>query len=222
MNMFNQYFQEFKNEVHAVITSYLFWKTIQNRASNEEEVLGGLNKSPLSWNIITHSLQVTIFITLGRIFDIDSKAFSADVLLKTCIAEIDIFSLENLHERKSKSISGEDLENYMAGASEASKKDFERLRGELSKQRKIFQEVYRPIRHLVIAHKDKEHLDNNEELWKATNIGELESILWFLDCLKDVIFNIYHNGRIEQTNTEKPNTEFYEKDFNKLLDIIST
>jgi len=100
--MYDRYYQEFSNEVHKVFSCYLFWKMLNNRIVEDKKLLSALNRTPLSWIVTRYSLNVSLFITLGRIFDIDNDAFSVDDLLKCCIAEIGSFSLASLWERKMK------------------------------------------------------------------------------------------------------------------------
>jgi hypothetical protein len=221
--MFEKYYQEYCNEVHMILASYLFWRMIQNRAASEEDLLYALNRTPLSWIFTRHSLQVTLFITLGRVFDIDNDAFSVDDLLKCCIEEIDIFSLENLRSRKIADQKGKEpdwLDEYINKSYQPVEDDFQRLRGEVTKRRKLFESAYRPIRHKLIAHKDKDYLDNKDELWAKTNIKELEEIIWFLYDLQETLFDTYHNGRKPELKDREPNLKSYESDFSSLLDSV--
>lgn len=221
--MYERYYQEYCNEVHKILSSYLFWRMIQNRTASEDELLAALNKTPLSWIFTRHSLQVTLFITLGRVFDVDDDAFSVDDLLKCCIKEVDIFSLENLRTRKMAGQNGnvpEWLPEYIEKAYESTEEDFNRLRGEVAKHRRVFETVYRPIRHKLIAHNDKEYMDKADELWADTNIQELEVIIWFLCDLKETLFDAFYNGEKPVLKGREPNTDFYERDFGELLDNV--
>ena len=94
------YYQEFCNEVHKALASYLFWRMLQRRAYDDPQLLSALNRMPLSWIIIRHALQVTLFMTLGRIFDTDGDALSADAVLKCCIEEVGVFSKGSLRARQ--------------------------------------------------------------------------------------------------------------------------
>jgi hypothetical protein len=221
--MYEKYYQEYCNEVHKILASFLFWRMIQNRTASEDELLDALNKTPLSWIFTRHSLQVTLFITLGRVFDIGNDAFSVDDLLKCCIEEIDIFSHEKLRSRKIDDKNGNEpewLPQYIENAYEPTKEDFNRLRGEVTKRRKVFEAVYRPIRHKLIAHNDKEYMDKADELWAETNIQELEDIIWFLNDLKETLFDSFYNGWKPELKGRVPDLDFYEHDFGELLDTI--
>lgn len=223
MYMYEKYYKEFSNEVHKALGSYLFWRMIQNRAATEPELLNALNHTPLSWVMIRHALQVSLFITLGRIFDIDSDAFSADDLLKTRIDQIQIFTKKNLRKRKMRLVGGakpEWLNDRINEAYEPVEKDFQLLRSELSKRKKVFEKVYRPIRHKLIAHTDKKFMGKADDLWKETNIGELEGILWFLNDLKETLSETYQNGMKPILQSREPDVDFYESDYAKLLDLV--
>ncbi len=223
--MYDRYYKEFCDEVHRILSSYLFWRMLNNRVATDKKLLSALNRTPLSWIVTRHSLNVTLFITLGRIFDIDKDAFSVDDLLKCCIDEITSFSLESLRGRKMEGQNGvepEWLSNYMENSYESTTEDFQRLRSEVAKRRKIFESVYRPIRHKLIAHNDKEYMDKADELWEETNISELEDILWFLNDLKETLFDTYQNGRKPILAGREPSLEFYESDFGRLLDNVKS
>lgn len=221
--MYDRYYQEYSNEVHKILGCYIFWKMLHDRPASEKGLLKALNTTPLSWILIRHSLQVSLFITLGRIFDLDNDAFSVDDLLKHCLENIDIFSLENLRERKLEGQKGKEpewLREYIQNAYFPVEGDFQRLRGETTKHRKVFERIYKPIRHKIIAHTDKEYMDKADELWAETNIGELEEIIWFLHDLKETLFQTYQNGEKPEIMGRVPDVAYYEKDFGELLNII--
>ena len=222
-SMYDRYYQEFCNEVHIVFSCYLYWRMLNNRIAEDKTLLSALNRSPLSWIVTRHSLNVTLFITLGRIFDVNHDSFSVDDLLKCCIEEIESFSKESLQDRKMEGRNGvepEWLADYINKSYEPNAEDFQRLRSEVAKRRKLFEAVYRPIRHKLIAHNDKEYMDKADELWAETNIDELEGIIWFLNDLKETLFDSYQNGRKPVLTNREPSLDFYEKDFGRLLDSI--
>ena len=220
---YDKYYQEFSNEVHSALASYLFWKMLQNKSADEPDLLDALNRTPLSWIFIRHSLQVSLFMTLGRIFDTDDDSFSIDDLLKCCIEDTSIFDKNSLRTRKQEAQRGTTsdwLDEYIANASEPVAQDFKKLRGEVTKHRRIYVRKYQPIRHKIFAHRDKEFLGKNDDLWKETNIGEIEDIIWFLNDLKNALFQTYENGRALKIVQGEPDVNFYEDDFSHLLHQI--
>ena len=73
MEKIEQIHKEFGVDVNIAITAFYTWRSINIAASDSKDILQGLNKNSLSWNIITHSLQNTFFIAMGRIFDTDHE-----------------------------------------------------------------------------------------------------------------------------------------------------
>ena len=156
--------------------------------------------------------------TKGRII----KVLVEEVKLHR-IDEINSFSLQSLRERKMEGQHGTDpewLPGYIEKAYEPNANDFQRLRGEVAKRRKVFEAVYRPIRHKLIAHNDKEYMDKADELWAETNTDELEEIIWFLNDLKETLFDAYQNGRQPVLAGREPNLNFYESDFSRLFENV--
>jgi hypothetical protein len=191
----------FSDEVTSAAWSFFVWKGFNNVASSDKEIFRSINENALSWNIITHSLLSTFYITLGRLFDVDSGAFSVHSLLRSCIRNIDQFSLDQIRQRKIRGNNGiipEWLDQYMKEAYEPVESDFQRLKGEISKQQKIYEKIYRPIRHKVIAHKETGSIENVGELFDKTNIGEVQELINSLHQIEKIIFDLLHNGRLNK------------------------
>ncbi len=75
---------DFDGEIGAAIASAYAWKTLRNLAATEEPIMTALNRNARSWNLIMHALQLTFFVTLGRIFDRRKDTFTIDRFLKEC------------------------------------------------------------------------------------------------------------------------------------------
>jgi hypothetical protein len=214
----------FRNEVTTASQAFYAWKAINNIASSNIEIHHALNKNALSWNIIAHSLQSTFFITLGRLFDIDGEAFSIHALLRACIGNIDQFSKEALRKRKIKDQKGQApswLNEFIEAAYVPVKKDFQMLRGEISKKQKEYEDVYRPIRNQIIAHKDKQTIDNVDELFGKTKAEQIDEILQFLYQIEMIIFNLLANGNMSKIGDFTSDEEaFVQKDIGGLLNKL--
>jgi len=218
-------YSTYRNEVETTCQAFFLWKGIDNLASKDEDILRGLNESPLSWNTIRFSLQNTFFILLGRLFDTDGDSFSVHTFLRGCILNIDQFSKESLRERKISESNGDKswLDSYIESAYEPTKQDFHQLRGEITKYKKIYEEIYRPIRNKVIAHKDSETINLQRELYEKTNIGQIEEILNNLFQVKEVVFHLLHNGKLCKIGDFDFNfneEEYMISDAEKLLNLI--
>lgn len=217
--------QHFRSEVNTAAQAFFLWKDINDCALGDPEIYRAINNQALSWNIITHSLQTTFFIVLGRLFDPDGDAFSAHSFLKGCIDNIYDFSKDALKERKLSSSAGmipEWLDDYIEGAYVPEKKDFQIMRGELSKHQKQYELVYRPIRHMVVAHKDTRTMDDVGSLFGNTKIEDIEKFLWFLHQIQEVVFQLLHNGRLTKIGDHSFDEEKYViRDIHALLKCLS-
>jgi hypothetical protein len=221
MEDIEQLLKTFRIEVATASQAFYAWKSINNIAFSSTKIHDALNKNALSWNIITHSLQSTFFITLGRLFDTDGDSFSVHAFLRACIDNIDQFSKDALRTRKMKDQNGHEppwLNQYIKDAYVPLKKDFLILRGETSKKQKLYEDIYRPIRNQIIAHKDKLTIDNIDELFSKTKTEQIEDILQFLYQIEMVVFNLLANGKITQLGNSTSDEETYvHKDIKDLL-----
>lgn len=211
----------FHNEIITACWSFYFLISIKKIASADKEIRIALKKNTISWNIVLHSLQITFFITLGRIFDKDENSFSVHTLINTCIKNIDQFSKEKLRERKIKGWGKEDLSwvnEYIENAYIPSKDDFLRIKEGISKNQVIYENNYKKVRHKIFAHKDLKYINNSVILFKDINIKETENLLLFLYQTDRIIWHLFHNGnyiKIEDLNFYEDNR--VKEDVEKLL-----
>ncbi|MFG6179588.1 hypothetical protein ACGTN6_20305 [Halomonas sp. THAF12] len=214
----------YQDEVATATWTFYAWKHLNNIGSNDRAVRRGLNRNAATWNVITHSLQTTFFITIGRLFDIDGDAFSVHAFLRFCIENVDQFDAQHIRERKMTDQNGIEpdwLEDYMGRVYEAKEEDFQRLRGEVAKRQKRYEEIYRPIRNKVMAHKEVASLSNVTEIFGRTNIGEIQDFLTLFGQVENIIFDLMHNGKLRKIG-EYPLREEQrmEEDVTSLLDRI--
>lgn len=210
MNNLEETWNHFSSEVTAASWAFFVWKGINDIASNDQQIYSAINGNALTWNVILHSLQNTFLITLGRLFDGDDDTFSVDKFLCFCIGNIDQFNEASLRKRKIAANGGAVprwLDEYMKDTCEPSAEDFQRLRGAVTKRRKLYEKTYRPIRNKVIAHKEIATINNVGELFSKTNIGQIQDFLWVLYQIEQVIFHLLHNGRLTPVGHYKFNEE---------------
>lgn len=214
----------FRNELNTAGQAFYAWKAINNLASSNEKFYSALNKNALLWNIIVNSLHNTFFITLGRIFDSDNNSFSVYTFLRACIDNIDQFSKESLRNRRIKDLKGDKpscLNKFIEESYAPVEKDFQMLRGETSKKQKEYEDIYRPIRHKIIAHTDKKTIDNAQDLFKKTNVEQIEGILQFLYQIEMIVYCLFENGELSKIGDffykEK---DYVQKDIESLLNML--
>jgi hypothetical protein len=191
----------YRIEVATAAHAFYLWKGINNIASGDRGTFRGINEQALTWNTITHSLQTTFFIAIGRLFDTDGDAFSIHAFLRGCIENIAEFDRPALFERKlalSNGVEPEWLKAYVANAYVPTAKDFQRLRREASRHQAQYEAIYRPIRNQVFAHKDAGSMDTVQELFGKTKISDIEQLLDFLYQVQEVVFQLLQNGELRK------------------------
>ena len=206
------------------MSSFYAWKTINNLAASDQEVFRALNRHALSWRIITHSLQVTFFAALGRIFDRDARSVTVRGLLAVCKNEITQFSKLALEARRLKEANGvrpEWLNDYLQGVYEPDITDFDALAQIASQHEGTCTSKYLPIRHKVIAHNDLATIGFKDAFFSKTNIAEVEEILKFLHQVERVVTELYVNGRKTSLTQHTFDEERYvREDLEKLLGTL--
>ncbi len=214
----------FSEEFAAAAHAFFLWKGINNYAVGDRSIYLGINQNALTWNIITHSLQTTFFIVLGRLFDTDSDALSAHTLLRKCIDNIQQFDRQALRARKIAAWNGQEpswLDGYTRDTYEPSIQDFLRLRGELSRHQARYSEIYRPIRNQIYAHREVATLEAVEPLFGRTRIGDIEELLNFLYQLKEVVWQLIHNGQLKAlSDFNCPEEGYVLEDVRELLERV--
>jgi AbiU2 len=73
--------------------------------------------------------------------------------------------------------------------------DFRRLRADVARQRRIYEDRYRELRHKVFAHKGLSHPQQITALFARTNIREMQRMLAFLMAPHQALWQLFNNGR---------------------------
>jgi len=187
---------EIHSEIMVASQAFFAWKSIHNIAAKDKCIEKAINKNALSWNIYLHSLQATFFITIGRIFDIDSRSCSIHFLFRYCKDNIDEFTKKKLKKRRIKEAGKEPeyLKDFIKKAYEPSVNDIKTLKKEVTRVQSIYETHFKPARHKVFAHKDAAHIQNTALLFKGIKIEDAEDILETLYKAENVIRALYVNG----------------------------
>lgn len=193
-----QYKDELEAILHEVEDAVLVFQTyegINDCARESREVLKFLNRSPEFWNVQNLCFQTTLFITLGRLFDTDSRAHSLHRLVQLTTKHPEFFSAHSLSARKQiLGISKEDADEYAAAAwVPRTGADLRYLKKGLAPIATRFNQVYKPIRHRFYAHREMSK-SAAADLFAKTNVNEVATILDSSHKLVDEIFQLYING----------------------------
>lgn len=179
-----------KNEVFFALSSLYTELAIHGIANKDKRVSGALNYSPTFWNTIFSALQHSTFITLGRIFDFSSE-HNIHILFKIVEENKNIFSRESF---KSRWPSGNCPQEYLDSIFVPTSDDFRKFKKFIARQRKIYEEFFRPIRH-QFGHKKLYDKKEIESLFSKVQIRELEKFCLKLKGIYDALWQLYYNGR---------------------------
>ncbi|EKY4883209.1 hypothetical protein QFY12_004245 [Vibrio vulnificus] len=199
MNSVEDYLREYDDEVAILSQSYFVWKLLNQHIQSNPKLLKVLNENSSTWSVILHSLQVTTFMSLGRIFDTDGDAFSITRLISYCAENVEQFKKTELEKRLVQRWKGEGFpamySNLVRDAYEPEPKDFLRLKADKEVHRKAYLSTFQPIRHKIMAHKDFNHIGSVSELMSQATYEELEEIISYCNKLKRVISIQYTDGK---------------------------
>jgi hypothetical protein len=110
---------------------------------------------------------------------------------------MDIFSKQSLESRKRKDSDNAEewIDEYMKDVYVPTPQDFRRLRKHVAKYRRIYIERYRDIRRKVYAHKELSEQNALHNLFKKTDVREIQKLLIFLNKIYQCLWQLFHNGR---------------------------
>lgn len=189
----------FRNEIALVSQSIYMELAIHTIATKNKGILSAMNRTPTFWNTVLGNFQNSTFITMGRIFDNDSK-HNIHTLFKLVQNNKSLFSKESFEERwqssqdrKSDGLAGY-LSEYMKKFYEPTDEDFRELRKFIAIQNQKYEDIYRPIRH-HFGHKNYSTNEEVEVLFNKVKVDELEKFCVTLDGIHEALWQLYHNGR---------------------------
>jgi len=184
------------NEVFEATYIYHVMEEINELLLNDRTLFTALNKQPLFWQAHRTASQAALFMCLGRIFDTNENAKSIHRLVRITRVNFQVFSKAALGRRKMEAGPKPPwFDDYMQGTWEpASADDLKPLKEALKPHRKLFEAVYRPIRHAVYGHRFMGDDEAGRELFPHTNREAIGKILDFLHDLTGSLLELYLNG----------------------------
>ena len=193
---FERELEIFRAEAEGSSQFFYGYLAVHAAAARNKRIYALLNRTPLFWNTCLGALQAAHLVALGRVFDQGSN-HNVDALIRLAQKNADIFSKTELGRRKQGHNASPPawLGGYLAAAYEPTPADFRRLRAEVKKWRRIYEDKYRDLRHKVFAHRALSQETESAALWQKTNIRELEKLHAFLISLHECLQELYFNGR---------------------------
>jgi len=206
-------------EVLSASDSFILWRDINNIGATDPSVLLRLQQNPEFWNTVTHGLQTTFIITIGRIFDRSPRSYSIQKLLSKMTDHPQYFSKSSLEMRK-RILANKGgvswLPDYMNDVWVPSQVDLERLRDNIQPSIEKYEQIYQPIRNKLFAHRDMGL--NTQMLLERSRISDIEHIIYTARDTLEAIHQLYVNGREPKLGVQQYNNESLTVETRRLLE----
>jgi len=177
--------------IDHVVWIYQSEMELRRLARESQRVYMAVNSDAGFWVPCTACFQTTLFVSLHCLFEDGSDVFGVVRLLRETLRNPHLFSPEALRAREAQATAI--VEQKVLRAWKFDARSIRLLKREFAERKRVFDEIYRPIRHQVIAHSvviDKVALD---ELYGRTNLAQLGELLLFLRQLVKALEDLYLN-----------------------------
>ncbi len=193
--LFLEELEIYRQEV-AQCAQYLYAYLSIHALSANDNIRRGLNEEALFWNTMLGSLQTSIFISLGRVFDANNL-HGPVALARMLRAAQALFSRASLEARK-RPVFGDkvnELQEYLDGTNIPAEREFRRFERLARGYTEQFNSTaYRELRSKVFAHKVYTRNEQVTELFSQTNIDDLQRMVSFLYRFHTAVREAYDNG----------------------------
>lgn len=189
----------FRNETESLVRYVYSYGALNDVIRNKKSVEKAVNRNPDFWNSVLFSFTDSMFIVLGRIFDIRNAKGEKNTI-HTLFAQIyqskEIFSKELFSNRwiASHTQMLDYKDEYMKGFYEMSQEDWKNLKKLKSSLASQYQTKYRPIRDLI-AHRVLTDNKEIKNIMSKVPIRDMEKFCTKLRNLHEGLWQLYHNGR---------------------------
>lgn len=204
---FEAQLENFTDEVRIAERCFQIYTTTYEMYGAEADVKKLVDKNIYFWLTTLGALQMTMSITIARIFD--SKAPYSINRLMQLAHEPTLFTVEALSHRKKRLSENADewLPDYTRDLRSPSKEDLKVFGTAIKKHRKEFDATHLIIRQKWFAHREF----TREEASAAMSKVSIDGIREMLACLNDVgnaLFQLYNNGTVPTSSYfERPSVE---------------
>ena len=153
-----------------------------------------LNEYPLFWNLNLSSWQAGLFTSLGRIYDNDGYGMKR--ILLDAQKNRTIFSLNSLERRKQRAgMTGDRLQNYMAGKTDLSGEYLDRLSQQVDSYRDMYRRACIHVRDKVYAHSALLTNADRAEVFSELSESEVFTLIAFAIKIDKALAQLFDNGR---------------------------
>jgi hypothetical protein len=185
------------SEIEEAIVIFHTAEEINNLALRDARIYEALNKEPKFWQTYRSTCQTALFMGLGRIFDSTPGGHSIQKVISSPMENFAFFSSAALKARRMRGLTDEPkwLTAFVAAAWQPkSAADLKFLKKSLKPYIKLFEDVYRPIRHAIYGHRQMTNDEAGSQLFPQTNREVVGEMLDFLHDLIAAIIDLYSNG----------------------------
>lgn len=198
---FDQALRIFDKQVSEATDFWYTAKTLKHATrSSNHRTSAAMHRTPMFWNTVTHALQSTAIVAVGRVFDNSrgGKKQTIDTLFHFAREHRAVlFSKAALEARKRRHSANVDdwITGYLAHAYVPTEEDFNQLHALVKPHRKTYETQFALIRHKYLAHTAITDQDALDALAAKTSGVDLERLLAFLDQVHSALRDLYDNGR---------------------------
>jgi hypothetical protein len=199
---FSRYYDIIRNNVNQATHCFYTSIEIHNFAAAGGDSYRAVNRGAAFWNVTLHGLQVGFFLALSRLFDQGKSVFTVEKFLGQIVKYPKLFSREAFEARRiaqNQGVRPDYLDAYTIWV--PTENDLRTIARMLRPLTKKFHPVYRDIRDTVIAHTialDRAHV---EALFGLTLIANIEDIIYGLNDIIEVVWQLHQNGRRPEERT---------------------
>lgn len=161
----------------------------------------GLNKAPAFWNATLDALKASTLITLGRVFDPDSRNYSLTRLIAFAHSNSQIFGAAAVRRRMQSS------PRRATDIYEPTPHDFRRLKKLIATRRREYETLIRPWRHKLYAHRCVVNSTELEEVPPALEAAKLQKLVSFLPRVHGLLWRLYYDGEKPVFRSSRYSTE---------------
>jgi hypothetical protein len=185
-------FRQAAEEASQFLYAYL---AIHRLAKARRRVLKEMQRNSLFWLTVTASLQTSLIVTLGRIFDQKSK-HNLDRVVGLGQRRQSVFSRAALATRKRGGGNAAPwLQAYIRDAYVPDAADFRAMRKRVAGLRRVYEKSYRALRQRVFAHRETTDVAEVAQLFALTNVEELKRLVASLLAFHEALWGLFWDGR---------------------------
>jgi hypothetical protein len=196
MTAFEDELEVFRTEEEAAQQFFFAYLSVQTLSARDKEVLAHMSRTPLFWKTSHYAMALAAFVALGRIFDQDRKSdHNIDKLIRVTGENPHLFTRAALAQRKmAAGLSREQADAFVVDAHGLTAEDVRNIKKKhVAHWRKVYEERYRDVRHMVFAHKRKQKIA--QAALAKTKIDEVKELLGLLASLYRALDQLFLNGR---------------------------